>query len=324
VIKSLFKTALISSPILAMYGVAPAYFIKHMPLEVYLIITGVATIVIFTFWSVNIFLIYKFQNLHNPFRYIASYFLTFGVQAIFVGISIYFNIKPPPNGNLVQPLIAGTAINSLVLIICNSTILSFQKKNIELELSKLKISNLETQKQLLLQQIQPHFLFNALSTLKSLINQNIDTARDYTVKLSTFLRYSLDSINHETITLAEELDFTQNYFDLQKMRFGESLEYQVNIPQKILARKVPVYALQALVENAIKHNSFTKKQPLKITVIYNNETIEVSNNKSLTESSSNPTGLGLNNLNARYKLISAKTIQILNLEDIFKVTIDLL
>jgi two-component system, LytTR family, sensor kinase len=251
-----------------------------------------------------------------------SYLTVLAIQAINIFVIINLDLKPA-DVNVFTPLIPAIAINTLILILSNSIILQFQKESAELEIERLKVNNLEAQKLILLQQLQPHFLFNALSTLKSLISENPTNAEDYTVRLSDFLRYSVQAKNNEVVSLAEELTFTNNYIQLQKVRFGDSFQCPIDIPEQYLSKKIPVYALQTLVENAIKHNSFTDKKPLLIRVSVERNRIKVSNNL-LPKTLQTPSGTGLENLNQRYKLITDKEIEIVKTETEFTLYIDLI
>jgi LytS/YehU family sensor histidine kinase len=193
----------------------------------------------------------------------------------------------------------------------------------EIENRELKFQNSEAQKQLLLRQLHPHFLFNALSVLKSLIKERPDTAEDYSLKLSDFLRYSAKASAQTLVTLREELEFTTGYIELQKVRFENTFSFSTLIPPEAMNFRVPVYAIQTLVENVFKHNYFTEKNPLKIEVSYHNHKLTVVNNKvsiKFTERS----GTGLVNLNQRHQLVTGKEIDIVETENSFSVTIHLM
>ena len=189
----------------------------------------------------------------------------------------------------------------------------------------IKIKNSEAYYQQLKQQIHPHFLFNSLNILKALIKKNPGIAEAYLVKLSDFIRASISSSNLNTVKLTDEIKLSLDYLEMQKLRFGNSLEYEINIPEKIkITGSVPVFSIQLLLENAIKHNSLTNEQPLKINVTYHEGTIEVSNNIQYRQSSETTIGLGLANLTERYKILSGNDIIINKNEKTFCVKIKVL
>ena len=176
---------------------------------------------------------------------------------------------------------------------------------------------------MLLQQLQPHFLFNALSTLKSLISENPTKAEDYTVRLSEFLRYSIQAKNNEVVLLADSIKFTEDYVELQKVRFGDSFDCKIDIPEVELQKKVPIYAVQTLVENAIKHNAFNDKYPLFIQILMDGRRLKVINNLIPKKVKTN-SGTGLENLNQRYQMIGNVEIEVIKTEQHFMVFINLL
>jgi two-component system, LytTR family, sensor kinase len=330
--KRLLITALISSPIMALYGITPVYLFNKVP-PAFLLFGGTGIMInVFIYWLVNIWLI-KFVNKHGKVWvwYLCSYLFVLISHA---GLGLLRNRIAPPLMNdmelqidkhifIAYPLISILALNTIILIICNAVLASQKNKNAELEIEQLKVNNLEAQKQALLQQLHPHFLFNTLSVLKSLIKENPDEAENYSVKLSEFLRYSIQVQKKDMVTVGEELKFTNDYIDLQKVRFENSLICKINIPEAVYQMQIPAFALQTLVENAIKHNSFTEKQPLHITIEYAANAITISNNKMLAKTT-DTTGTGLENLNQRYKIIANKEIEITDGKEEFSVLVHLL
>jgi two-component system, LytTR family, sensor kinase len=321
----LISNALLTSPLIAIYGASPFYIFDKLSFNGFLqVVMGVSTLT-FIFWALNILLITK-TRLSDTYRYIISYIGVFALQfmfSFFRKTEIVDPIAAIAEYYIVYPLITTIAINTLILIICNSVLLAQKKKDADVEISQLKVEKLEAQKQVLMQQLQPHFLFNALSVLKSLIKENTDDAEEYTVKLSDFLRYSVESHKSDVVTLKEEIQFANDYIELQKVRFDKSFIFETHIPKDILDHKIPVFALQTLVENAFKHNHFTEKRPLHIRITYEEGRLVIWNNKisiKITERM----GTGLNNLNRRYEMITNKPIAITDNEDFFMVKIGLI
>ena len=321
--KSLLKTALISSPLLAIYGITPLFSLYIIDFTYFIYTVIALTFIILFFWLINIFLIDFFQNNQQWKRYLSSFLIV-----ALLSFSLLYNlrdlrIRQNTESVLMYPMLLVIEINFLILIICNLIILKQKKESTELDLQKLKLNYLEAQKQVLIKQLQPHFLFNTLSTLKSLIRQNPTEAENYSVKLSDFLRYSIKSYSYDIVSLEDELKFTKDYIELQKVRFENAFSVSIDIPKTCLSYKIPVYALQSLVENAIKHNAFTLKKPLHIQIECFGAVLKVTNNKLAKRSQEN-TGTGLTNLNKRYQMITGKEILIEDTDQIFSIALNLI
>jgi two-component system, LytTR family, sensor kinase len=318
---------------MALYGITPVYLFNKVP-PVFLLFAGSGIMInVFIYWLVNIWLMKLVNKQRKAWVwYVCSYLF---VLLSHVGLGLLRNRVAPPLliadiklqidkvTFIAYPLISILAINTIILIICNAVISSQKNKTAELEIEQLKVNNLEAQKQALLQQLHPHFLFNTLSVLKSLIKENPDEAENYAVKLSEFLRYSIQVHKKDLVTVEQELKFTKDYIDLQKVRFENSFICKINIPEAVYQVQVPAFALQTLVENAIKHNSFTEKRPLQIKIDYADNAITVWNNKTLAKTAET-NGTGLENLNQRYKIIVNKEIEITDGKEEFSVLVHLL
>jgi two-component system, LytTR family, sensor kinase len=323
----LFRTALISSPIMAAFELSPVFFLNDDPPVPFMGAVAVLTFITLLLWLFNIYIysfleVKSFKNKHKT--YLLSYLFAFFVVALFL---IFANTVHPPKEkipSLLFPFINALALNTIILIIINSIVNRSKKEQSERELAILKIKNLEAEQQQLIQQLQPHFLFNALSTLKSLINTNAEQAEEYLVRLSDFLRVSVSTHGNKLISLYEELKFTNDYIKLQQIRFGNSFFCKIDIPDMVLqSYDIPVYALQTLVENAIKHNAFTAAKPLYLAILFKNAYIEVKNNK-IPKVNMNKSGVGLENLDKRYELITGEHIVIDNKSDYFLVSVKLI
>lgn len=327
--KSLFKYALISSPILAVYGVSPFYIFDKFTITLFIGAVIGLSFNIFIVWMINIYLTLRHDNLKTWKKFIFSYFGNFIFQVLFAIMGRYNNIGPNVdetivNHYLTHPFLTSIAFNAIILMLCNSIVTSYKKSKAEEEIQELKLQNSEAEKQILLQQLQPHFLFNSLSVLKSLIHEKPDEAENYTLKLSEFLRYSVKAPTKIAVALEDEIEFTQGYVELQKVRFEKAFSFEITIPKEAMQMKIPVYALQVLVENALKHNYFTEKNPLQLQVQYQDKTLTVKNNKGSSKEIERVSGTGLVNLNQRHLLITGKEIEIKNSEKEFSVTLQLI
>lgn len=158
-------------------------------------------------------------------------------------------------------------------------------------------------------QVNPHFLFNSLNTLASLIEENPDTAIDYTVQLSDLYRKILTLRNKDLVPLGEEIEILRAYVYIQQSRFGNALQVNIRTPESLLTTKqiVPL-SLQLLVENAIKHNVVSKDSPLVINITANDEKIRVANTLMPKYSKEKGSGLGLINIYKRYRLLTKRNM----------------
>lgn len=205
---------------------------------------------------------------------------------------------------------------------------NLKSQKIMVENQQLKTENLKNQYETLKNQLNPHMLFNSLNTLYALVRENPDKAQDYISQLSKVMRYTLkqdSDIERSTISLQEELNFINSYIYLLKMRFEDNISFVFDIDNSLLMKKIPRMAIQLLVENAVKHNEISNRNPLHITIrTIGDETLEVANNLQPRRGATTSTGIGLNNLRKRYRLLFNKDIEIQEKENnIFSVKIPL-
>ncbi len=272
---------------------------------------------------INMYLAIYFRkkfSMRSDYLNVGRYFLSFLFSILFyvVVMPFFFWLAAVKlenlEGEVISGIIAHIAISNLLIFIIQNIIILQQDKGIaELELSRLQASHAEASNLLLRQQIHPHFLFNALSTLKALYKIEKDTGEKYLVLLSKFLRATLSNNNSGTATLDEELELYNNYLDMQKIRFGTALVCSTAIPEDIKAGYLlPSFSLQPLLENAIKHNEATEDSPLHVTLKKEGEFIVVSNNIRPKLNKEFSGGLGLANLSERYRLWCGEDIDILD------------
>jgi two-component system, LytTR family, sensor kinase len=220
-------------------------------------------------------------------------------------------------------MLAVICFNTAIFTI-NMLINSFETKlQLENENNQLKINRLETELSYLKNQINPHFLFNALASLKYLIRVNPQIAESYLMKLSEFLRGSISQTD-DLILLQDEFLLCDDYIDLQKIRFQDGLIYETEIDPNSLHNRIPFFALQSLIENALKHNIVSLTNPLTIRVEVKGNQLTIINNiqARLTEVVSSNTGL--HNLNERMKIQTGQPIVIDKNQHYFKVQLTLL
>ncbi len=188
---------------------------------------------------------------------------------------------------------------------------------------RLKQQNLENELMALKNQINPHFLFNALNSFNALISTNTK-ATQFVNKLSFMYRYILQGADREVVFLHEELKFLESYHFLNKVRYGDKLTLNIAIDDRFLDKKIPTLGLQLLVENAVKHNEISNENPLSIEVYGDTDSIYVSNKIQPRSTWVESTGKGLQNLDKRFYLLCEKHITITNDDNLFKVKLPLI
>ncbi|MGE5679535.1 MAG: sensor histidine kinase [Bacillota bacterium] len=193
------------------------------------------------------------------------------------------------------------------------------------ESEELKRQNLQSQFEALKNQVNPHFLFNSLNALTTLIYEDQKLAVDFVQRIANVYRYVLQSKDKELIGLKEEIEFIKAFLFLQKIRFGDNLKDTIDVAAKYNNMLVAPLTLQLLVENAIKHNIISAEKPLNINIfIDEDEYLVVSNNIQKKNIANNSTGIGLENIKQRYSLLVQKDIDIINSEKTFIVRVPLI
>lgn len=176
------------------------------------------------------------------------------------------------------------------------------------QLLKLQKENLQSQFEVLKQQVNPHFLFNSLNVLTSLIKIEPDLAEQFTEKLSKVYRYVLENKEKDLVSLSTEIEFMHSYLFLLDIRFMKKIVVEINIDKQYNEYLILPIAIQLLIENAIKHNTFSKLEPLKIEVFVDeDQNLNIVNNLKVRETKFASTGVGLRNITKRYGLITDKT-----------------
>ena len=182
----------------------------------------------------------------------------------------------------------------------------------------------ENEIKLLRSQIDPHFLFNNLNTLDSLIDSDAEKAKEYINRLSLIYRYLIQTKDAEVMELSDEIKFAENYIFLIKTRFGNDYDFKIEENISLTNKFIPTGAIQTLLENVVKHNKAQFNKPIKTTISINDGWLIITNTKSEIINKSASLGTGLNNLKARYKLLSDKQLQINNMDKKFEVFIPII
>lgn len=180
----------------------------------------------------------------------------------------------------------------------------------QLTLQKSEKEKKESELRLLKSQVDPHFLFNNLNTIDSLIDSNPTVAKKYLNKLSQLYRYLIRTKDDEVVPLEEELEFAKNYIYLLEQRFGSAYAFEIKKNCGIDNLLIPPGALQTLLENVVKHNLASAEEPISTQIEISEKNIQVSNNVKLKKTVKDSYGVGLNNLKTRYRLLSEKEIEV--------------
>jgi len=291
----------------------------------------VSSLVAFCAFMVNFYIIKPF----NSSRQISSRLIIIAILTTVITVTLlsdsFFALKHFINGkpviknfNIVytfHDLFTGIIVLSGIYFI--KTV--FDKQSVRIENEKLKNDILHGQYESLKNHISPHFLFNSLTALRELIDQNPKDAKQYISHLSLVLRYTLTSIESQTKNLYEELEVAFSYYNLLKIRFGSNLKVETIVDEKLNDYRVPPLAIQTLLENAVKHNEISKDHPLKIRIESDNaRNLIVTNEIHERASKEISTGIGLVNISKQYRYLTGEDISISITNNIFRVCIPLL
>lgn len=199
---------------------------------------------------------------------------------------------------------------AFLLITSRSIILYNKYKNEALEKEKLKQLNYQNQLAVLKSQINPHFLFNSLSSLNLLIQQNPPSAIKFVDKLAQLYRYILKNNDGQLTSIDNELNFLMNFVHLLKERFRDNITINIDVDKKLHDKQIPVLTLQLLIENVVKHNEISKERPLSVSIYNEDHFLIVKNIIQPRKEYTDSTNKGLLNLNSRLKLMLKKELAI--------------
>ncbi len=282
-------------------------------------------------WYVAEYLQNKLVNKHILYRLIINIILGFATAFLInyiyyrSDVILFNNQELWQSSSLVNPEFT---ISLLLLYLIGYGISEYLQSLLRIKEEQLKSEKLGKEKALahyfsLKAQIEPHFLFNSLSVLSSLVHTNANMASEFIVKLSKTLRYIIEQNEKALVSIDTELQVVYDYFFLIKTRFGAAIDLQITKEnkQEVL---IPPATLQMLVENAVKHNKTTKDKPLQIFIKINHSAITVTNNINHLAEQLPSTGVGLMNIKERYLLIANKEVLIEETTNTFTVTLPIL
>lgn len=262
----------------------------------------------------------------RPLKILISVFLNI---IILIGCIVLFKTLYPPFVGEAMPIeeirfldFKFGVIFIITFFIARILRLQVNQRQSLLENELLKQQNLQNELTALRNQINPHFLFNSLNTLNSLVRDNKE-ATQFVNKLSFMYRYILQSGDRNMVTIEEELKFLESYSYLIRTRYRDRFDLQITIGNEFLDKEIPPLALQVLVENAVKHNEISEEHPLKVTIYTEGEFIHIENNMRPRTYEAEGTGNGLLNLQKRYALLGNHQILISKDNNVFCVKLPL-
>jgi two-component system LytT family sensor kinase len=218
----------------------------------------------------------------------------------------------------------GILINLTIYMFLHLLYQSYHSQLVAIELEGVKAANLGAQYELLKQQVNPHFLFNSLNTLKSMVEIGDENVANFIVQLSDFYRFTLENRKSDLIALSEELDILEAYMYLLKARFEGGISIDIRISKKQQETLIPPFTLQLLIENCIKHNIVSLDKPLKIELNIQDDQLVITNGLQVKRVPESSTGVGLENINQRYLQLAGKQIGVTAMPDYFTVKLPLI
>ncbi|WP_343638852.1 sensor histidine kinase [Chryseobacterium sp.] len=278
-------------------------------------------------WYVNIYMLNRTGKRRQHISYSRlMVVLAFGMVIMF-GLAwiqqlILSHINFGPVMLMVE--VRGILINLVCYMFLTLLQNNYTGQQIQLELEKVKSDNLGAQYELLKQQINPHFLFNSLNTLKLMAETHDEETVDFIVKLSDFYRFTLESRKLDLISVQEEMKIVDSYLFLQKARFGEGIKFTNELGKETAQTLIPPFTLQLLVENCIKHNIVSQSKPLHIKIYNADDKIVIENPIQRKVTPEDSLGVGLDNIKMRYKHLLEKDITIHSDEKTFQIKLPLI
>jgi len=269
----------------------------------------------------------------QPLRRASVQFLIIVALTVFLSIAgrmAYFLLFTPPDyirADMPQGAVKNGVITTFLALVGTGVYLALSFfhhwHNSQMEAEQYKIAAAEAQLEALKAQLDPHFLFNSLNTLTELVEINSSKSLDFLKSFSQVYRYVLQTREHESVTLQEELDFADSYLFLLKTRFGEALQVEKNIEEADLGKHLPPMTLQLLLENAVKHNALTASKPLRVRLSTDGQQLTVQNNVQVKSSKPYSSGIGLKNIKERVLRLTHQEPVIENSSEVFTVKIPL-
>lgn len=255
-------------------------------------------------------------------------FITFGIGIVIMfGLAwlqqlILTHINFGPVMLMIE--VRGLLINLICYTILHLFQQNFENRRITIQLEQMKTDNLAAQYELLKQQVNPHFLFNSLNTLKSMVENGEKEAVGFIIKLSKFYRYTLETRKLDLIMVKEEMEIVQAFLYLQKARFGEGFVFEQQLNPASFTSLIPPFTLQLLIENCLKHNIVSEDQPLYIKLYEQQGKLILENPIQLKSGDHHSLGVGLENIRLRYRHLTDEQVEITDDTYTFKIKLPII
>jgi phosphopantetheine adenylyltransferase len=308
------KTIWLSSLALGLLMAVPK--IAERPFNLYETVVNCSVTMVFALfvWYYNIYTLprYTHRDIVKGFsvsRLIISLVTGVGVMFLLALLQqeLISHLDFGPNMLMIE--VRGVLVNVIFYMFIHFLYQNYLHQKVSIELERTKMDNLAAQYELLKQQVNPHFLFNSLNTLKYMVENSDEHSVDFILKLSDFYRFTLESRKLDLIPVSEELKTLEAYIFLQKARFEDGLDISINIDKALYSSSMPPFTLQLLIENCIKHNIVSLEKPLKVRIYSDKEFIIVENKVQLKRTKEASAGVGLENIKQRYlHLVDKKVI----------------
>lgn len=224
---------------------------------------------------------------------------------------------------MIQYSIPAVAITFVISMFSTARVFFLSWRQLAINQEKMRAEIISSKFESLKNQVNPHFLFNSLNVLTSLVYKDPDLSAAFIKRLSNVYRYVLDVQNKEIVNLDDELKFLNSFAYLLQIRHQDGLQIDIDLPKDTKFKVAPL-ALQMLVENAVKHNIISKEEPLTIQIQMEDGYLLVRNNLQRKEVKEERTSsLGLTNIRSRYEFLSDKPVQVVENENEFLVKLPL-
>jgi sensor histidine kinase YesM len=287
----------------------------------------VATLTSFVIWEgsklIQALILYFFpweKSISKHLAYEIGCIFIFSSVVLIIGILTYGQLVSAVYitiGVIIQNIFVSFLLALLFIAINEGAFLFAKWKESLVEQEQLRQENLIAKVEGLKKQLDPHFLFNSLSVLSGIVYKDPELADRFIIKLSQVYRYVIEHNEAKQVALHKEIAVVEAYCFLLNVRLSNKLLLDVHLPDETVY--VLPMSLQLLVENAVKHNRISENQPLELKIYVKDNTIWVENSLNKKETHVDSTGIGLRNLEARYKLMTGKSIRIENNGKIFRV-----